>query len=73
MTPRVVSSVAPETMNLKDFYKVKAFEYHSRIPVFAESPEYITGYILRMDALQLMAEDRFGCTLAKLWLKTSSI
>lgn len=63
MTPRVVSSVAPETMNLKDFYKVKAFEYHSRIPVFAESPEYITGYILRSDALEALAEDKFDMTL----------
>lgn len=63
MTPRVVSSVAPESMTLKDFYKVKAFEYHSRIPVFAESPEYITGYILRSDALEALADDKFDMTL----------
>ena len=39
------------------------FEHHSRIPVYAESPEYITGYILRDDALEDLAEDKFGKTL----------
>ena len=59
MTPRVVCAIAPESMTLKAFYKSDKFLHHSRIPVYAESDEYITGYILRTDALQLLADDKF--------------
>lgn len=64
MTPRVVASIAPESMTLKQFYKDKRFLHHSRIPVFCDNDEYITGYILRMEALQLMAEDKFETRLS---------
>lgn len=63
MTPRVVCSVASEGMSLRDFYEDETFEHHSRIPVYAESPEYITGYILRSDALEALADDKFDLTL----------
>ena len=66
MTPRVVCSVAPESMTLKEYFEADEFEHHSRIPVYAESPEYITGYILRDDALEDLAEDKFGKTLKEL-------
>ncbi len=60
MTPRVVCSVAPERMTLREYFENEDFEHHSRIPVYAESPEYITGYILRDDALEDLAEDKFN-------------
>jgi len=63
MTPRVVAAIAPESMTLKRFYKDKRFLHHSRIPVYADNDEYITGYILRMEALQLIAEDKDDVTL----------
>lgn len=63
MTPRVVAAIAPESMTIKRFYKDRRFLHHSRIPVFADNDEYITGYILRMEALQLMAEDKYDMTL----------
>jgi len=66
MTPRVVAAIAPESMKVKDFYKNKKYMYHSRIPVFDDNDEYITGYILRMDALQLMAEDKYDSTLGSI-------
>ena len=66
MTPRVVSAIAPERMTIKAFYKDKRFLHHSRIPVFADNDEYITGYILRMEALQLMAEDKYDMTLGEI-------
>ncbi len=62
MTPRVVAAIAPEKMTVKAFYKDKRFRHHSRIPVYEED-EYITGYILRVEALQLIAEDKFDKTL----------
>lgn len=63
MTPRVVCSVAPESMTLRKYFANDDFEHHSRIPVYAESPEYITGYILRDDALEDLADDKFNKTL----------
>lgn len=66
MTPRVVCAIAPESMTLKRFYKDKRFLHHSRIPVYTDNDEYITGYILRMEALQLMAEDKYDVTLGEI-------
>ena len=66
MTPRVVSATAPESMKIKSFYKDRRFFHHSRIPVYADNDEYITGYVLRIEALQLMAEDKFDKTLGEI-------
>ena len=66
MTPRVVVAMAPEKMMVKHFYKDKRFFHHSRIPVYANDDEYITGYILRIEALQMMAEDKHDVTLGEL-------
>ena len=66
MTPRVVAHIAPERMTIKSFYRDKRYLHHSRIPVFADNDEYITGYILRMEALQLMAEDKYDVTLGEI-------
>ena len=60
MTPHSVAAVAPESMTLREFYKVEEFSHFSRIPVYADDPEYITGYILRSDALEDLAEDKFN-------------
>ena len=66
MTPRVVAHIAHERMTLKTFYRDKRYLHHSRIPVYADNDEYITGYILRMEALQLMAEDKHDVTLGEI-------
>ena len=64
MTPRVVAAIAPENMTLKEFYKKKKYLHHSRIPVYGESPEYITGYVLRSTILEYLAEDKFDIKLS---------
>ena len=66
MTPRVVCATAPESMTMRAFYKDKKYLHHSRIPVYEKDDEYITGYILRMDALELLAEDKFDKTLGSI-------
>lgn len=66
MTPRCVSAIAKDTTTIKSFYKDKRYLHHSRIPIYADNDEYITGYILRMDAMQLMAEDKYDTTLAEI-------
>lgn len=59
MTPRAVASTAPESMTMKEFYKNEELLHYSRIPVYAESPEYITGYVMRYNILEKLADDKF--------------
>jgi Hemolysins and related proteins containing CBS domains len=66
MTPRIVATTAQENMTLKNFYKNDTFLHFSRIPVYADSPEYITGYILLSDALEGLADDEFDKRLKEL-------
>lgn len=63
MTPRVVAATAPENMTLKQFYRSDEYSHFSRIPVYAEEEDFITGYILRSEALEELAEDHFSKTL----------
>lgn len=64
MTPRVVAAIAAEKMTLREYYEDDQYDHFSRIPVYAESPEFITGYILRDDALENLAEDKFDVKLS---------
>ena len=66
MTPRVVAAIAPESMTLKEFYKEESLSHNSRIPVYSDSPEFITGYVLRYDVLENLAEDKFTTTLSSI-------
>lgn len=66
MTPRVVCAIAPEGMTVKSLYRNKRYAPYSRIPVYADSDEYITGYILRSDAVKLIADDKFTETLGSI-------
>ena len=63
MTPRVVAAIASEQMTLRNFYKQEDLSHNSRIPVYSDSPEFITGYILRYDALENLADDKFDMRL----------
>ena len=63
MTPRVVAATAPESMTLKQFYRSDDYSHFSRIPVYAEEEDFITGYVLRSEALEELAEDHFSKTL----------
>ena len=66
MTPTTVAAIAPEQMTLKEFYRDKAYSHFSRIPVYSDSYEYITGYVLRSEALELLTEDKFNMTLGEI-------
>ena len=66
MTPRVVAATAQENMTLKAYYDSDAYDHFSRIPVYAESQEFITGYVLRDDALEELTEDQFQKTLGEI-------
>lgn len=66
MTPRIVAVTAQENMTLKNFYKNENYLHYSRIPVYSDSPEYITGYILLSDALEGLADDKFDTRLVEM-------
>ena len=66
MTPTTVAAIAPEQMTLKEFYRDKAYSHFSRIPFYSDSDEYITGYVLRSEALELLTEDKFNMTLGEI-------
>jgi len=63
MTPRVVVSLADENMSLEQFLKNKTFMHYSRIPVFNESRDNITGYIFRQLVFEKLAEDETNILL----------
>lgn len=63
MTPRVVVALADEEQYLKDFLKNKDYLKFSRIPVFSENEENITGYVFRQTVFENLAEDHFELKL----------
>ena len=66
MTPRVVANIAPENMTLRQFYKNPDLSHNSRIPVYSDSPEFITGYVMRYDVLKNLADDKFDMRLREI-------
>lgn len=65
MTPNLVVESVPETMTLKAFYSNKELS-HSRIPVYKDNKDYITGYVLRATVLEKLAEDKFDVKLSEI-------
>ena len=62
MTPSVVVEMVPGNMTIKEFYE--SDNTHSRILIYdEENDEYVTGYVLRQEVLEKMAEDKFTTTL----------
>ncbi len=63
MTPRIVVVTANEDMTLEEFLKNKEFLHFSRIPIFQENKDNITGYIFRELVFEKLAEDQFNLRL----------
>ena len=63
MTPRVVVTVADENMSLKEFLIKKEFLHYSRIPIYSENNENITGYIFRQTVFEKLAEEKTNLQL----------
>ncbi len=63
MTPRVVVAVADENLYLKDFLNNKNYLNFSRIPVYSENDENITGYVFRQTVFEKLAEDQHDLRL----------
>lgn len=63
MTPRVVVAVADEKLYLMDFLKNKDYLKFSRIPIYSENEENITGYVFRQEVFEKLAEDQHDLKL----------
>jgi CBS domain containing-hemolysin-like protein len=66
MTPRIVCVTANEEMTLKEFMQNKDFLSFSRIPVYRNNNDDITGYVLRSYVFEKLAEDQFNLTLKEI-------
>lgn len=65
MTPGVVVERVPEQMTVKEFLADCPLTF-SRIPVYEEDKDFITGYVLKSTILEKLAEDKFQTTLGEL-------
>lgn len=63
MTPRTVVVAAQENTTLKEFYANEEHRTFSRIPIYSENPDFITGVILKQTVLENLAEDKFDMEL----------
>lgn len=63
MTPRVVVAVADEDLFLTDFFENKDYLKFSRIPVYTENEENVTGYVFRQKVFENLAEDNHNLKL----------
>lgn len=57
MTPRVVVTIADENMTVTDFLKQKEYLHYSRIPVYDESRDNITGFVLRQEVFEYIDDN----------------
>ncbi|MEX0966724.1 MAG: CNNM domain-containing protein [Bacteroidia bacterium] len=63
LTPRIVVEVADEEMKLQEFLDKKELMHFSRLPVYAENRENITGYVFKELVFEKLAEDQFDLKL----------
>lgn len=65
MTPKIVLEMADESMSLKEFYDANDWRF-SRIPIFKEDKDNVTGYVLKDIILEELSEDQFDIKLSEM-------
>ena len=63
MTPRTVITIANSETTIHDFYTENKNLRFSRIPIYAESSDNITGLVLKTDILEALINNRGNQTL----------
>lgn len=66
MTPRTVAFRFSETGTVKELFHTNEWIRFSRIPVYDENPDNITGYVLKFDVLEKMAAGKPDVRLSAL-------
>ena len=65
MTPKIVLEMADESMTLKEFYDANDWRF-SRIPVYNDDKDNVTGYVLKDIVLEELSEDQFDIKLSEM-------
>ena len=73
MTPRTVLKIASEDQKLKDFFEENKELRFSRIPIYKEDKDDISGYILKDEVYKDLAEDKDTKTLGELKRKLLAV
>lgn len=60
MTPRTVVFSIPEELTIGSYFSRYESKTFSRIPVYSDAPEILSGYVLRSDLLLAQARDEIG-------------
>lgn len=63
MTPSSVVEMEEESKTLRQFREEETTK-HSRIPVYKDNDDFVTGYVLRQTILERLSEDKFDMKLA---------
>ncbi|MCB0659019.1 MAG: DUF21 domain-containing protein, partial [Saprospiraceae bacterium] len=66
MTPRSVMHIADQTMAMDDYYRQNPKMRFSRIPVYQDEPDHITGFILKDELLQALLKQEGTQILAQI-------
>ncbi len=66
MTPRVVVETADSQMSVREFYMNKNYLHFSRIPIYKDNKENITGFVYRNDVVDLVANDKFNVKICEI-------
>lgn len=73
MTPSTVIISAEENQTVQIFLEDPEYSKFSRIPVYREKEDNITGYVHRYDALAKLAKDQHGMRLSEMKRKVPMI
>lgn len=66
MTPRAVMKIASEDMTIADFYENNPKMRFSRIPVYSEKVDHITGFVLKDNVLEEMVNENGDLPLSEI-------
>ncbi len=58
MTPRIVVETANEEMTLQQFFEQKDKFHFSRIPIYKEEKDMVTGYVMRQKVFEKLVEEQ---------------
>lgn len=66
MTPRTVMVATDENTPIKEYYEDDNIQRFSRVPVYGESPDFITGVVLKDEVLTSMIENKGDSALSSI-------
>jgi len=58
MTPRTVAVMAPDEITINDFYQKHPRLRFSRIPIYKDSKDHVTGFVLKDDILSAIINEQ---------------